>query len=374
MPSRVMATPRGVDVEITSACNLRCAYCSHFSTPGDVPDDLPLDVWLRFFAVLGKASVMNVSLSGGEPFLRPDLKAVIDGIVANRMRFSILTNGTLLDDDRAAFLAGTGRCDSIQVSLDGSEPLSHDVFRGQGAFAQALAGIQLLQKHALPLTVRVTLHQKNVHKIGDIARFLLEEVGLPSFSTNAASHMGLCRRNAERIQLTPQEHTLAMETLLSLADAYPGRISATAGPLADGQAWLSMEQAHRDKKPPSGNGGFLTGCNGPMKTLAVRADGIYVPCLQLSHMALGHIDRDDLRGIWQGHPDLNRLRERSSIPLASFPFCRGCPYIPYCTGNCPATAFTLTGEVNHPSPDACLRRFLERGGHLPDRLALDPEG
>jgi SynChlorMet cassette radical SAM/SPASM protein ScmE len=253
-------------------------------------------------------------------------------------------------------------------------PGFHDVFRGQGAFFQALAGIQFLQKYDLPLTVRVTIHRENVHQLEEIARFLLEEVGLPSFSTNAASHMGLCRRNAERTQLTPQEHALAMETLLSLADAYPGRISATAGPLADGRTWLSMEQARRDKRPPLGNAGFLTGCNGPMKTLAVRADGIYVPCLQLSHMALGHIDRDDLSRIWQGHPHLQRLRERSSIPLTSFPFCRECPYIPYCTGNCPATAFTFTGEINHPSPDACLRRFLERGGRLPDRLFLDPEG
>ena len=39
--------------------------------------------------------------------------------------------------------------------------------------------------------------------------------------------------------------------------------------------------------------------------------------------------------------------------------------MPYCTGNCPALAYTLTGEVNHPSPDACLRRFLEEGGQIP---------
>ena len=53
------------------------------------------------------------------------------------------------------------------------------------------------------------------------------------------------------------------------------------------------------------------------------------------------------------------------ISLEEFEFCTGCSYIPYCTGNCPGMGFNLTGEVNHPSPDACLRKFLAEGGTLP---------
>jgi MoaA/NifB/PqqE/SkfB family radical SAM enzyme len=112
----VMKTPRNVFLEITNACNLRCAYCSHFSGPGDVQADLPLETWRRFIAELGRLSVMNVILSGGEPFCRPDLREIVLAIAAARMRFSILSNGTLIDDAIAAFLAGTGRCDQVQVS------------------------------------------------------------------------------------------------------------------------------------------------------------------------------------------------------------------------------------------------------------------
>ena len=102
-----------------------------------------------------------------------------------------------------------------------------------------------------------------------------------------------------------------------------------------------------------------------MSKLAVRADGVMVPCAQMSHMMLGRINRDDLQEVWQGHPELLRLRERRNIPLSDFEFCRGCDYINYCTGNCPALAYTILGDVNHPSPDACLKRFLEAGGRLP---------
>jgi MoaA/NifB/PqqE/SkfB family radical SAM enzyme len=59
------------------------------------------------------------------------------------------------------------------------------------------------------------------------------------------------------------------------------------------------------------------------------------------------------------------MRERSQIPLTDFEFCEGCPYIPYCTGNCPGLAYSITGKVDHPSPDACLRQFLEDGGRIP---------
>jgi SynChlorMet cassette radical SAM/SPASM protein ScmE len=107
-----------------------------------------------------------------------------------------------------------------------------------------------------------------------------------------------------------------------------------------------------------------------MSSIAVRADGVMVPCIQLSHMALGRINRDDLQDVWQRHPELKRLRERRKISLIDFEFCQGCRYINYCTGSCPALAYTNFGDENHPSPDACVKRFLEAGGRLPDENLL----
>jgi SynChlorMet cassette radical SAM/SPASM protein ScmE len=362
---RVMSTPRSLDLEVTNRCNLRCRYCSHFTSAGDVERDLPAEEWLRFFEELNRCAVTHVTLSGGEPFYRHDLPELIAGIVENRMRFNVLSNGTLIDDRIAAYLAATGRCDGVQVSIDGGTPVDHDAFRGQGNFRRAIEGIATLRRHGLPVDVRVTIHRRNVQDLEGVARLLLDEIGLPGFSTNAASYMGLCRQNAERVQLTVEERSLAMETLLELNRRYDGRVSATAGPLAEGRVWLEMEAARREGRASMPSQGFLTGCGGPMSKLAVRADGVLVPCSQMPHIELGRINRDDLRQVWQDHPALKRLRERREIPLSGFPFCEGCPYIPYCTGNCPALAYTLVGEENHPSPDACLRRFLEQGGRLP---------
>ena len=150
---KLMKTPRSVELAITNRCNLRCKYCSHFTGGGDVGQDLPKEEWLQFFKELNSCAVMNVTLQGGEPFCREDLRELIDGIISNLMRFSILSNGTLITDEMAAFLASTGRCDGVQVSIDGSVPTTHDACRGEGNFLRAMQGIKSLQKYNLPVSV-----------------------------------------------------------------------------------------------------------------------------------------------------------------------------------------------------------------------------
>jgi SynChlorMet cassette radical SAM/SPASM protein ScmE len=362
---KVMRTPRSVDIEITSHCNLRCRYCYYYDNPAVEYHDLSTAEWLQFFDELGKCTIMDVTLQGGEPFIRKDLPQLIAGICRNRMRFAILSNGTLIDDSIAAFLADTGRCDSVQVSVDGSGPETHDACRGKGSFVDAMRGIRILQRHGVPVAVRVTIHRHNVHDLEAIAHLLLEDLRLDGFSTNAASYLGTCRQNPQEVMLTTQERQVAMEALLSLSQRYNGRISAQAGPLAEAERWCQMEGARIKNIAPFPDSGYLTACGCYNTTMNVRADGTITPCSMLPHIELGLINKDSLMEIWRYHPVLNQLRQRHTIPLTEFEFCNGCPYIPYCTGNCPGLAYTLTDQVDHPSPDACLRRYIEDGGKLP---------
>lgn len=362
----VMRTPRHVDIDITNRCNLRCAYCYHFSSEGDVKTDLPAREWLKFFDELGRCAVMDVTLAGGEPFVRPDLFELIDGIVRNRMRFSILSNGTLITDEIAERLAGTGRCDYVQVSIDGSCREVHDTCRGRGSFEKAVAGIRILQSHAVPVAVRFTVHHKNVHDLENAARFLLEDLGLPSFSTNAASYFGLCREHSDEVSLTVEDREYAMRTLLMLDARYYGRISASAGPLADARMWSEMIERHeRGEGGTSDGGGFLTSCGCPSTSIAVRADGVIVPCTLLSMIELGRINHDSLPKVWQNHEDLVRFRERRTISLLEFDECRSCYYSAFCRGGCPGLSASQTGSVYRPAPDTCLRLFLDAGGEVP---------
>jgi SynChlorMet cassette radical SAM/SPASM protein ScmE len=363
-PAAVMRTPRSLDLEITARCNLRCRYCFFFHNPAVQYEDLPAAEWLQFLDELGGLGVMDLTLSGGEALLRPDIRRLISAIVKNRMRFQILSNGALIGDALAAFLAQTERCNFIQISIDGASPEVHDSFRGDGSFDGAVRGIRTLLRHEVKAAVRVTIHRRNVGDLENIARLLLDELGLPAFSTNSAGYLGSCRLHAEDILLTTAERQQAMETLLRLQARYPGRIQAMAGPLADGNLWRAMENARRRNDPPFAEGGRLTGCGCPNYKLAVRADGMIIPCSMLAHLVLGRINRDRLQDVWLNNPALRALRERRAIPLDTFEMCAACEYRPYCTGNCPGLAYAHTGEMDRPSPDACLGRFIEDGGTL----------
>jgi SynChlorMet cassette radical SAM/SPASM protein ScmE len=361
-----MASPRSVDICITHKCNLRCSYCSYFSSAGDVDTDLPTEEWLTFFEELGRLGIMRLTLSGGEPFMRSDFTDLVDGIISNRMRFSVLSNGTLVTPQLALFLKETKRCDSVQVSIDGVDPESHDVFRGEGTLDRALKGLTFLLEAGVRATVRVTIHKRNFDQLERIAELLLDDIGLPSFSTNAASYMGLCRENKDTVALNAKEQTVAMEQLDELARRYPRRISAQAGPLANLKLWRKVENAQKEGLKELPGCGYLRSCGGVFTKIAVRADGIMVPCDQISHVELGRINRDDLTTVWHNHPELIRLRNRQEIPLGEFEFCGHCEYIPFCRGGCPALAYTITGSEDLPSPASCYRQFIADGGRLPE--------
>jgi len=361
-----LKTPKTLDLNITNKCNLRCSYCSHFTSGSDLGEDLPLDEWLKFMEELNRCAVFDVCLSGGEPLFRKDFREIVKGVVANHMRFSILSNGTLITEELVEFLKSTGRCNSIQVSIDGPGPESHDIFRGKGTFEKALRGLKILLKHKMPATVRVTIHKHNYKQLDEIAELLLEDAGLPSFSTNSASYMGLCRQNEADVQLDIDQYSYTMEKLFELENKYNGRIGATAGPLSSVKYWMGMEESIKNGIKSHETCGKLTSCGGVFSKMAVNADGTMVPCSQIPHASLGRINQDDLREVWQNHPELKRLRDRRDIPLEEFEHCKGCEYIPYCRGGCPALAYNLNGDENVPSQDACYRVFKESGGKLPN--------
>ncbi len=361
----LMRTPRSVGLSITNQCNLRCVYCSHFSSAGDVDYDLSTEEWLTFFSELGLCQVMNLVIEGGEPLFRKDLRLLLESIVSNRMRYSILTNGLLIDDNIASFIASTGRCNIVQVSLDGSNPAHHDPLRGTNSFLKAVNGIKILQKHNVPVTVRVTIHKQNVNDLSDIAEFLLDELKIGGISTNVAGRLGLCQSSPDDVMMSVDEYSMAMEELLHLSRKYQGRISAQSGPLADAVNWMKMERASQSQQIAPIMIGHLTGCGGVFKQMDVRADGVIVPCTHLSHIELGRINHDDFGEIWRDHSELNKIRDRRTIPLTNFEYCQDCKYISHCTGSCPGLAYTTANQVDVPAPDSCLKLFLENGGTLP---------
>jgi len=356
---KVISSPKRVDIAITGKCNLACRYC-FFADEMVSRSDLPTESWLAFFNELGNLGVMSVTLTGGEVFTRPDLFQLIDGIVANHMRYSLLSNGTMITEQvLAQFEIGKRRqrLDSIQVSVDGSSPEVHDLSRPK-SFGRAIRGLKLLKEAGYPVTVRVTINRHNVNDLENVARLLFEEVGLTSFSTNEAYACGATDRTEGNVILTPSQRQQAMQTLVELNKRYGNRINAAAGPLAFARELEKIDDALSKGQTGLPGRGTLCSCGGVFSQLAILHDGTIVPCHSLSTLRMGTVGVDKLQDVWLRHTTMVALRQRNEIPLSSLETCRDCGYLNFCAGGCPGGAVYANGDFNSRNPMNCYRVLL----------------
>ncbi len=352
----VMSAPRDVDIAVTGRCNLSCKYC-FYADEMVARTDLPTERWLSFFDELGRIGVMNVTLTGGEVFSRQDLFQLIDGVIANRMRYGLLSNGTMITEKvLGQFEMGKRRkrLNSIQVSVDGSRAEIHNLSR-PNSFERVIRGLRLLKEAKFPLTVRVTVNRFNVDDLENVAHLLLDEIGLPGFSTNEAFPCGATNRSEGGIMLTPAQRLKAMRTLSELAQKYNGRIDAQAGPLVLERQFRMIDEQLATGTTRLPARGMLVGCGGVFSKMAVLHDGTIVPCNILSTLRLGTIGVDDFQKVWLSSQLMNAVRQRRTIPLESLETCKGCRYQGFCTGGCPGGAIFLTGQLNARNPMDCYR-------------------
>jgi SynChlorMet cassette radical SAM/SPASM protein ScmE len=357
--------PSEFDISLTGKCNLHCDYCFYANEMHNRPD-LSTEEWFTFFDELGNLAVQSLTLSGGEIFVRKDLWELIDHLIKNRMRYSILSNGTLITENTLEnFETGKrrSRLNSIQVSIDGSCSEVHDRSRGEGTFIKAINGLKLLKDAGFPVTVRVTINRFNVDDMENTAKLLLEDIGLNSFGVNDAIPMGAGCDNQGNITLLPDQQLKAIKIMHELDLKYEGRINATAGPLAKWRSYGEMEHAKATgEKSKRRQMGYLTACGCMYSKLSVHHDGIISPCNMLPGLEMGRINRDSIKTIWKNHKTLKDLKERRQIPMKEVPGCENCEWAEFCNGSCPGLPYTQTGDFNRANPHDCYKKFLDKAG------------
>ncbi|MGW0732009.1 radical SAM protein [Streptomyces sp. NPDC002851] len=159
-------------------CNLACDYCAVASSPRAAPRTLTTDVCRDLVDEAVEAGFTELYVTGGEPFLHPDLVGLLDHACA-RLPTVVMTNAMLLRGRRAHGLVDlSGRKLTVQTSLDGATAATHDLHRGAGSFARTLDGIRHLVDIGLPPRVALTETPENGPEIPAVAA-LLAELGLP---------------------------------------------------------------------------------------------------------------------------------------------------------------------------------------------------
>jgi len=365
----IQDAPSGFDLSITKHCNLKCSHC-FYDHIMDQRSDMSMSRWFECFREFKKLAIKDVTLTGGEAFTRNGLWEMIDEIIQSRMRYSILTNGTLIDENVIRHIFDHNRavrCDSIQVSLDGSCSKIHDAVRGVGSFAKAVRGIELLKEAELPISVRVTISQNNLNDLDDIADLLLNKLALPAFSTNDVVAIGAGCDNQNEIGLNPGQRKQAMIDLARINEKYDNRIAATAGPIALWRIYGEMEKAASSNyRASTWEMGSLSACGCIFQRLAAHHDGAITPCHMLPDLVIGQLGSDSISEIWKNHPVLESMRSRRNIPMSELQECKGCEWTSFCNGSCPALPYQADGRMDSANKSDCYKLFLEQtGGQKP---------
>ncbi|HEX5759700.1 MAG TPA: radical SAM protein [Thermoanaerobaculia bacterium] len=197
-----------------TVCNLACTHCFISCSPTNHTHDfMTLAQVERYLAEAAALGVREYYFTGGEPFLNPEMEAILEAALRVGPA-SVLTNGLPLDPRRCARLAALAAASpyslDLRVSLDGWDAGTNDPIRGTGTFERILEGVRNLHAAGLDPVVTVTEVCREAGSEEGKARFfaLLRDLGiekprlkvLPVFQIGAEAERGGAYESWQRLR------------------------------------------------------------------------------------------------------------------------------------------------------------------------------
>ena len=329
--------PAGVVYEATMRCNLHCEFCyvgTLLNIEGEWREELPMDVLRRAFP---DQDGLQVSLTGGEIFMRKDILGVMDVFRGKGYVCGYLTtNGTIITDERAtalADLAAKGFLKHISVSIDGPGEM-HDKARGvKGTFERTAAGLRRLQaaasaRHApLRVSVNTTVAHETLDALTDMVD-VASDLGVDAIGLNHLM-FSTPEEVEETVRLIGTGDTSVISTFVT---SDPGLDPVRVGRQVDRLAERCRERGIRFDMRPKVKAGLvepyytpgtaLEGrCLYPFLHARVSFSGKVYFC-PFIRIEVGDLATQSLEEVWTGEPYV-ALRRRL-VENGIFPVCRRC--------------------------------------------------
>ena len=334
--------------EITLRCDLACRHCG--SRAGrERPDELSTDEALDLVRQMAALGTKEVTIIGGEAYLRDDWTRIAQEIRARGMDCTMTTGGRGLTYEKAVAARDAG-IRSVSVSVDGLEA-THDALRGvQGSFRAAFEAMANLKRAGVGFSANSQFGRRSVREMPEVFD-LLSAAGIHSWQTQITVAMGRAA-DEPKLLLEPFQMLEVMAMLARLkpvADArrvriWPGNNIGYFGP---------YETLLRGTLPR----GHMASCGAGRSTLGIEADGTIKGCpsLPTTEYAGGNIRDTTLEAIWERSAPLRFTRDRTVEDL--WGHCRDCYYNDTCRAGCSWTTHVLLGRPgNNPY---CHHRALE---------------
>ena len=347
--------------EITLACNLACNHCG--SRAGKArPNELSTAEALEVVRQLKEVGIDEVTLIGGEAFLRRDWLEIARAIEDSGMACTLTTGGYGISKELARRMVAAG-IRQTSVSIDGLEA-THDRLRGKiGSWKACYQSLQNLREAGMRTACNTQLNRLTAPEL-ERAYELQREAGMKAWQWqmtvpmgNAADQPDILLQPCELLDLFPMLARLKQRAEAEDVFIAPGNNVGYYGPFdrilrSEGDEWH-----------------VWAGCQAGQHGLGLEADGTLKGCPSLPTQAYsgGNIRDRSIRDMILNAPALNINSDNSLDHL--WGFCRSCEHADLCRGGCTWTAHVFFDRPgNNPYCHHRAVKMAEKG--LRERVQL----
>ncbi len=329
---------------ITHECDFKCSVC--FSNAGPrSPRELSTKEAKQMIRNAQAAGVWDIVVSGGEPFLRPDLVELLAYMATMGISARIASNGSRITPKILDRISRETSVKSFQISLDTLDPTAYSELHGVPVsnLYSALDALHAIQDHGFHTTVSTRLTSTTLPGIPDLLDKAAKE-GWATVTVHCPLHTG--RIGNAWGQDTDVLSILepVFERFLSMSKQW---IIETTIP------WARYHPVIRKlKKRIQIN---HVGCGAGRCRLSIDATGQIVPCIcacvGMNGVNMGNIREHDLADVYSQSPIAQMYRRPWDYGI-----CSDCPKVKQCGGGCRAAAYVLTGRVDGLDASCPVRR------------------
>ena len=310
----------------TSKCDLSCRHCyvaGRFRGP-----ELTTGEALKMVAELADMGVRHFSMTGGEPFLRPDVMELAREAYELGMHVSFTTNAIHIGDELARALRSIDAY--IMVGLDGPDKEVCDAIRGPGAWKRTLKGITVLRSYGVSFAVVMTVSSLT-YLSGRKHILFCEAVGAEEAIFLPLIPAGRAARAAGELMPTPAQ----VVKCLSDAEEAVEEIGFWA------RVWCAPFLARVVKSDRI----YVLPCSDDVMDISPQGDVLFCDTLDFRVANV----RGGVRKAWETYEafretllagrDVGRMRP-----------CSTCPVREFCQGGCVARSILMGAGIGEPDP------------------------
>ncbi len=334
--------------ELTLKCDQPCQHCG--SRAGGVrPSELTTQEAFQVIDSLVRLKCKELSLVGGEAYLRTDLHEIVEYTARTGIRVTMQTGGRAFTPERARSLRAAG-LDGLGVSIDGPA-LVHDKLRGNlGSHAAAMQALRNARAAGLVISANTQVNRLNWDKLLPFSREL-RKMGIETWQVQLTGPMGRAADHPEWI-IEPYRIVDVIETLAVIQREAYAEHRGTGVPfrvLPNNNIGYFGPHEQLLRSRPGGEESYWQGCQAGVFLLGIESDGTLKACptLPTEPYAAGNVREMSLEDLWERADRMRFARDRDIEEL--WGFCKTCYYAPVCKAGCSWTAHTTLGRRgNYP--------------------------